>query len=74
MNWIKAKDRLPNIQPYGESKFVFVHVVNMHTGEEWIEIPAKYNIHIKDWICDDFTHIGKRGGVVTHWMPIPPIE
>lgn len=71
--WISVEERLPNINKYGESKMVFVRVVNKDTEAEWIEQPAKYNINIKDWIAMDFTHIGKRNGIVTHWMLIPEL-
>ena len=73
--WISVNDRMPEITytSIGESKFVFVHVVNKGTGSEWIELPAKYNERLHDWQTNDFTLIGKRGGVVTHWMPIPTI-
>lgn len=73
--WISVEDRLPEITVpiLRESDFVFVHVVNKDTGNEWVELPAKYNINIKDWIAMDFTHIGKRNGMVTHWMPIPEL-
>ena len=72
--WISVKDGLPSINNYGESKMVFVRVINKDTKAEWIEQPAKYNINIKDWIAMDFTHIGKRNGMVTHWMPIPKLQ
>lgn len=71
--WISVKDGLPSVNNNGESKMVFVRVINKHSKEEWIEQPAKYNINIKDWIAMDFTHIGKRNGIVTHWMPIPEL-
>lgn len=71
--WISVKDGLPSLNNDGESKMVFVRVINKHSKEEWIEQPAKYNINIKDWIAMDFTHIGKRNGIVTHWMPIPQL-
>ena len=71
--WISVKDGLPSVNNNGESKMVFVRVINKHSKEEWIEQPAKYNINIKDWIALDFTHIGKRNGIVTHWMPIPEL-
>lgn len=73
--WISVEERLPEITYpiLGESVFVFVHVVNKDTGSEWIELPAKYNERFHDWQTNDFTWIGKRSGVVTHWMPIPTI-
>ena len=71
--WISVKDGLPSVNNNGESKMVFVRVINKHSKEEWIEQPAKYNINIKDWIAMDFTHIGKRNGMVTHWMSIPEL-
>ena len=71
--WISVEDRLPSVNNNGESKMVFVRVINKYTKAEWIEQPAKYNINIKDWIAMDFTHIGKRNGMVTHWMPIPQL-
>ena len=73
--WISVEDRMPEItyQSSSESKFVFVHVVNKDTGSEWIELSAKYNERFHDWQANDFTWIGKRSGVVTHWMPIPTI-
>lgn len=74
--WISVEERMPEITDtnVGESKFVFVHVVNKNKGSEWIELPAKYNERFHDWQTNDFTWIGKRSGVVTHWMPIPPIS
>lgn len=72
--WISVEERLPELNKYGESKMVFVRVINKDTKAEWIEQPAKYNINIKDWIAMDFTHIGKRNGMVTHWMPIPKLQ
>lgn len=72
--WISVEEMLPNINKFGESKMVFVRVINKDTKAEWIEQPAKYNINIKDWIAMDFTHIGKRNGMVTHWMPIPKLQ
>ena len=72
--WISVEEMLPNINKCGESKMVFVRVINKDTKAEWIEQPAKYNINIKDWIAMDFTHIGKRNGMVTHWMPIPKLQ
>ena len=71
--WISVEDGLPSVNNNGESKMVFVRVINKHSKEEWIELRAKYNINIKDWIAMDFTHIGKRNGIVTHWMPIPQL-
>lgn len=71
--WISVENGLPELNNYGESKMVFVRVINKDTKAEWIEQPAKYNINIKDWIAMDFTHIGKRNGIVTHWMPIPEL-
>lgn len=71
--WISVEDGLPSVNNNGESKMVFVRVINKDTKAEWIEQPAKYNINIKDWIAMDFTHIGNRNGIVTHWMPIPQI-
>lgn len=73
--WISVEDKLPEIThpSLGESDFVFVHVVNKDTGNEWIELPAKYNERFHDWITNDFTWIKMCGGVVTHWMPIPQI-
>lgn len=71
--WISVEERLPSVNKDGESKMVFVRVINKDTKAEWIEQPAKYNINIKDWIAMDFTHIGKRNGMVTHWMPIPEL-
>lgn len=71
--WISVKDGLPSLNNNGESKMVFVRVINKDTKAEWIEQPAKYNINIKDWIAMDFTHIGRRNGIVTHWMPIPEL-
>lgn len=72
--WISVEERLPSVNKDGESKMVFVRVINKDTKAEWIEQPAKYNINIKDWIAMDFTHIGKRNGMVTHWMPIPKLQ
>ena len=72
--WISVEERLPSVNKGGESKMVFVRVINKDTKAEWIEQPAKYNINIKDWIAMDFTHIGKRNGMVTHWMPIPKLQ
>lgn len=74
--WVSVEDRMPEItyKSVSESKFVFVHVVNKDTGSEWIELPAKYNERFHDWQTNDFTWIGKRSGVVTHWMPIPTIS
>lgn len=72
--WISVEERLPSVNKDGESKMVFVRVINKDTKAEWIEQPAKYNINIKDWIAMDFTHIGKRNGMVTHWMEIPKIK
>lgn len=72
--WISVEERLPSVNNNGESKMVFVRVINKDTKAEWIEQPAKYNINIKDWIAMDFTHIGKRNGIVTHWMEIPKIK
>ena len=74
--WISVEDRLPDITyPSSvESDFVFVHVVNKDTCAEWIELPAKYNERFHDWQTNDFTWIGKRSGVVTHWMPIPKVN
>ena len=73
--WISVEERLPEITVpiLRESDFVFVHVVNKDTGHEWVELPAKYNKQFHDWMTNDFTWINKRGGVVTHWMPIPQI-
>lgn len=71
--WISVENKLPEVNNDGESKMVFVRVINKDTKAEWIEQPAKYNINIKDWIAMDFTHIGKRNGIVTHWMPIPQL-
>ena len=73
--WISVEDKLPEITVpiLRESDFVFVHVVNKDTGHEWVELPAKYNEQFHDWMTNDFTWINKRGGVVTHWMPIPQI-
>lgn len=71
--WISVENGLPELNNYGESKMVFVRVINKDTKAEWIEQPAKYNVNIKDWIAMDFTHIGKRNGIVTHWMPIPEL-
>lgn len=73
--WISVEDRLPEIKypSLGESDFVFVHVVNKDTGNEWIELPAKYNERFHDWMTNDFTWIKKRRGIVTHWMPIPQL-
>ena len=69
------EDKLPEITVpiLRESDFVFVHVVNKDTGHEWVELPAKYNEQFHDWMTNDFTWINKRGGVVTHWMPIPEL-
>lgn len=72
--WISVEEMLPNVNKCGESKMVFVRVINKDTKAEWIEQPAKYNINIKDWIAMDFTHIGKRNGIVTHWMAIPKLK
>ena len=72
--WISVEERLPSVNKDGESKMVFVRVINKDTKAEWIEQPAKYNINIKDWIAMDFTHIGKRNGMVTHWMSIPKLQ
>ena len=71
--WISVENGLPELNNYGETKMVFVRVINKDTKAEWIEQPAKYNANIKDWIAMDFTHIGKRNGIVTHWMPIPEL-
>lgn len=73
--WISVEERLPEIEypSIGESDFVFVHVVNKDTGNEWIELSAKYNERFHDWMTIDFTWIKMRGGVVTHWMPIPEL-
>ena len=74
--WISVEERMPEITypSLGESDFVFVHVVNKDTGNEWIELTAKYNERIHDWQTNDFTWVYNRNGVVTHWMPIPQIE
>lgn len=74
--WISVEERLPEITVpiLRESDFVFVHVVNKDTGHEWVELPAKYNEQFHDWMTNDFTWINKRGGVVTHWMPIPKLQ
>ena len=74
--WISVEDKLPEITVpiLEESDFVFVHVVNKDTGHEWVELPAKYNKQFQDWMTNDFTWINKRGGVVTHWMPIPKLQ